>query len=66
MSIFQWANQKVKKFTWMDVKLLPLAGICVGLVLAKLIPSILGINIWWFVVIGILALLKPYYTFFKK
>lgn len=67
MGLFKWANEKVKKLTFIDVKLVAFVGICFGLILAKLIPSILNINIWWFIVIAVLFLSRVYYVmFFKK
>jgi len=64
MSFFQWANRKVRKLTFFDVKLLPLLGICLGLIIVKLVPGVLEVNIWWFVVIGILILSRVYYVVF--
>jgi len=67
MGLFKWANEKVKKLTFIDVKLVAFAGICVGLIAAKLAPGILSISIWWFVAIGVLLLLWVYYVIlFKK
>ena len=67
MGLFKWANEKIKKLTFVDIKLVSFIGICVGLILAKLFPAILTINIWWFVAIGALFLLKVYYViFFEK
>ncbi len=67
MGFFGWANEKVKRLTLIDVKLVAFAGICMGLILAKLIPSILSISIWWFVAIAVLFLFRVYYVLlFKK
>lgn len=61
MNIFKWADEKVKKFNLIDVKIVAVVGICIGLILAKLIPSILNISVWWFVVIGVVLLVKVYF-----
>ena len=66
MGLFQWANEKVKQFTWLDVKLIALVGICIGLVLAKLIPGILNISGWWFIVIGALFMSRVFNVIFFK
>ena len=67
MGLFKWANEKVKKLTFVDVKLVAFVGICIGLILAKLIPDVLRLSIWWFVAIGVLFLLRVYYVIlFKK
>jgi len=67
MAFLQWANNLVKKMGWIDVKIVGFAGMLIGIILVKWIPSILNINIWWFICIAILCLAKVYYTlFFKK
>ncbi len=67
MGLFKWADSRVNKLTALDVKLVSFIGICIGLILVKLIPSILNINIWWFIVIGAICALRVYYVIlFKK
>ena len=67
MSLFKWANEKIKMLSWIDIKLIGFTGICFGIVLAILIPRILDINIWWFVVIIVLSCIRVYYVIlFKK
>jgi hypothetical protein len=67
MAFFQWADNRVKKMGWMDVKLVAFAGMFAGVILVKWIPSILKINIWWFACIAILCVGRVYYVlFFKK
>ena len=67
MAFLQWADNCVKKLNWIDVKLAALASMLIGIILVKLIPSILNINIWWFVIMAVLCLVKVYYVaFFKK
>ena len=66
MSFLQWANSCVKKFNWIDVKLVGLASMLIGIILVKWFPSILDINIWWFVIIAVLCLAKVYYVAFSK
>jgi len=67
MSLFKWANDKVKKLTFIDIKLVALTGICIGLILAILIPAIINISVWWYAIIGVLCLIRIYYIIlFKK
>ena len=67
MGFFTWGNEKVKKLNLLDIKLVGLSSVCIGLILAKLIPSVLKINIWWFFVIAVLCTARVYYMmFFKK
>lgn len=67
MAFFPWADDLVKKMGWIDVKLVALAGILIGIILVKWIPSILNINIWWLICVAVLCLARVYYIlFFKK
>ena len=67
MKLFEWVSDRVKKLHWIDIKLIVITGICTGLILAKLIPSLLTVSIWWFVAITVLCLLRIYYVIlFKK
>ncbi|TFB09106.1 hypothetical protein E3V08_01210 [Candidatus Atribacteria bacterium MT.SAG.1] len=66
MEFFKWANNYVKKLNWIDVKLVALASILIGIILVKWIPSLLKINIWWFIIIAALCLAKVYYVIFSK
>ena len=67
MAFLQWANNLVKKMGWIDVKLVGIAGMFIGVILVKWIPSILNINIWWLICAALLCIAKVYYIlFFKK
>ncbi len=66
MPFFKWADNCVKKFNWIDIKLISLAGILIGIILVKWIPSLLNINVWWFIVIAALCLVKVYCVAFSK
>jgi len=67
MGLFKWANNRVKKMSFFDVKLVAIAGFFIGLILVKLVPSVLSVSGWWFVVITVLCLLRVYYVIlFKK
>ena len=66
MSIFKQFDRRVKKFNFFDIKLVQGTTIFVVLIVVKLIPQILNINIWWFVVLFIVCLIKPLYVFYIK
>lgn len=59
-------NERVKNFTVFDVKLSQGAAMFLVLIIVKLIPQIMNINIIWFVVLLILCVLRPMYAFFLK
>ncbi len=66
MGILENMNKKVRKFSIVDVKLVQGVGIFVAFIIAKLIPQILDINIWWFVALLLLCAIRPMYVFFLK
>lgn len=66
MEFLKYMNERAKKFSIFDIKLTQGIGIFVALIIAKLIPQIMDINIWWFVVLLILCTIKPVYVLLIK
>ena len=66
MGILENANEKVKKFSILDVELSQFIAIFATLIIVKLIPQIMNINIWWFVACFIICVIKPVCVFFVK
>ena len=66
MKILDFFNQRIRRLNIFDVKLAQGAAIFLALVIVKLIPEILTIDIWWFIAITILCAVRPVYVFFLK
>lgn len=66
MGIIENMNERVKKFSIFDLKLAQWIGVFAALIIVKLIPQIMDISIWWFVVLLVICALKPLYVFFIK
>ncbi len=67
MGYISWANSKVKKLDWLDVKMIKWAAVAFGLLLAKLWPPLLSLDWYWYAAIGIAAAIRPTYrAYFKK
>ena len=66
MGLLEDMDKRVKKFGIIDVKLAQGAAMFFVLVIAKLIPQIMNINLWWFVVLLVLCAIKPFYVFWIK
>ncbi len=66
MLFINFFNERVKRFTIFDVKLVQLWAIFLGLILVKLIPGILTINIWWFVGLAILSVIRPIWVILHR
>ena len=59
-------NQHVEKFSFIEIQLAKLVGIFFALVLVKLFPQIMNVNLGWFLVLCILFSVKPFYVFWIK
>ncbi len=66
MGLLEYMNQRIKKFSIFDEKLAQAAAIFFALILVKLYPRILDVNIWWFVILLIICAIKPLYVFYIK
>ena len=66
MTTLDNVNQRVSKLSIIDVKLAQWCAIFLTLIIVKIIPEIMSINIWWFIGLLILCAIKPMYSFFVK
>ena len=66
MGFIEDLTRRVRRLDIFDVKLAQLSAAFFVLIIAKLIPSIMNISIWWFVVLLILCSAKPFYVFWFK
>jgi len=53
-------------FPYIDIRLAVLVGLAFGLMIAKLWVPILYLDWYWYLVIALLASIKPMMTFFKQ
>ena len=53
-------------FPLIDIRLVLLAGFALGLMIAKLWEPILYLDWYWYLVIALLASIKPVMTFWKQ
>ena len=53
-------------FPYIDIRLAVLVGLAFGLMIAKLWEPILYLDWYWYLVIALLASIKPITTFFKQ
>ena len=66
MYIITNAMKSMKKFRLIDVQIFKFYLLFCGLFLAKLIPGILALNMWWYVLIPALATVYFLTILFKK
>ena len=63
MGLLEDMNQRVKKFDLVDVKLAQVTAMFGALIIAKLIPDIMDVSVWWFVVMLVVCAIRPFYVF---
>jgi len=63
MGLLEDMNRRVKKFDLVDVKLAQVTAMFGALIIAKLIPEIMGLSIWWFAAMLVVCAIRPFYVF---
>ena len=66
MGLIEDMDQRVKRFGIVDIKLAQGAAMFVALIIAKLIPQIMDVSVWWFVLLLIGFAMRPVYVFWAK
>lgn len=66
MNLFKWANEGTKKMDVWDIGFVKIFSFAGGLLIAKLWSPILSFDWYWYLVILLLATIKPTLSFFKK
>lgn len=66
MSFTTWANSRVKNLGWFDIKLVKWSTAGFVLMLAKLWPPLLSLNWYWYLLIAVLAAIRPTYKALRK
>jgi hypothetical protein len=59
-------NKKIKKMNWLDYKLVKWSVFAFTLLIAKLWPTILGLDWYWYALAGIIFAAWPVYKVFVK
>lgn len=65
MGLFLWTNDRIKNLTWVDMAFTKLAVMAFILTAAKLWPTILVLEWYWYGIAWILLAISPLYKFFK-
>ena len=66
MGLLEDMDKRVKKFGIIDVKLAQVTAMFVALIVAKIVPQIMDLSIWWFVFLLVICAIKPFYVFWFK
>jgi hypothetical protein len=62
--MWEYFDKRARRLGILDTKLVQAAAIFFALVIVKLIPQIMNVSIWWFVVLAIACAIKPAITFY--
>jgi len=64
MSLWEYFDSRAKRLGIVDTKLAQGAAMFLALVIVKLVPEILHVNVWWFAGLGIACAIRPMLVFF--
>ncbi len=59
-------NERAKKLTMVDIALTKWAAFCGAIVIVKIIPQLLNINIIVWIILMLACAIKPFYAFWIK
>ena len=62
--MWTYCDERARRLGILDTKLGQAGAMFFALIVVKLIPQIMNLSIWWFVVLAILSGIKPAVTFF--
>ena len=66
MGYLNWMDDRVRRLGIWEMKLAQAAAMCIALVVAKLVPQIMAISVWWFVLVAALCAIRPIYVFYGR
>ena len=63
MGFLEGMNRRVKNFNLVDIKLAQVTAMFGALIITKLIPDIMELNVWWFEAMLVISAIRPFYVF---
>ena len=64
--MWDYCDVRARRLGLLDTKLSQAAAMFVALIIVKLVPRIMDVCVWWFVVLAIVFAVKPLITFFGR
>ena len=64
MPLWESSDSRAKRLGIVDTKLAQGAAMFLALVIAKVVPEILHLNVWWFIGLSIACAIRPLFVFF--
>ena len=66
MSLITYVNKRIGALDWTDIGLIKLTVAAFILMLAKLWKPLLSLDWYWYAIISLLAVIKPFYKIYIK
>ena len=66
MPLTLWANKQIKKLDIVDIKLIKIGVVAITLMIVALWPPLASLAWYWYLIIFILAYVRPMYKVFGK
>ncbi|MFQ5498946.1 MAG: hypothetical protein ACE5FH_04680 [Candidatus Zixiibacteriota bacterium] len=66
MNVIRFANERMRRLSLLDLKLLQAVGMCIALIFAKIWPEILDVSFSWLAGLVVLLSLRPLYVLLAK
>ncbi len=66
MTIIDFMNERSRRLSIFGWKLAQGASMCIALIVARLNPELLDVDIWWFVGLAGILYIKPLYVFYLR
>lgn len=64
--MLDYFDRRARRLGILDTKFAQAAAIFFALIIVKIIPRIMNVNIWWFVMLAIVCAIKPLITFYGR
>lgn len=66
MDIVRWGTKHVRNLDYFDIKLIKLYMFMFVLLLAKIFPILMAAPWWTYLLIGLVAIIRPWQHFFNR
>lgn len=60
MNFIESMNQRVKRFNFFDLEMAQCSAMFLALIIVKLVPHIMDVNIGWFIALFVVCAIKPF------
>lgn len=66
MGLITWEKKQMKNLDLWDIGLIKLTVLASALIIAKVLPEVLSLDLWVYVAVFVIAMIRPMARFLKK